>query len=80
MSYVYDEYVFHYVVYKQITFLCMADDQSKRRIPFAFLEDIQNRFISTYGDRAEVPPSRTLHRTQASDAATSMLRPHTLSR
>lgn len=30
----------------------MCDDMSKRRIPFAFLEDIQQRFKTTYGDQA----------------------------
>jgi len=51
MSYVYDNHVFHYIVDDAITYLCMADSQ-ERRIPFAFLEDIKNRFKYTYGDRA----------------------------
>lgn len=29
----------------------MCDDMSKRRIPFAFLEDIKQRFRATYGDK-----------------------------
>jgi hypothetical protein len=44
MSYVYDQYVFHYIVEKRVTYLCMSDDLSKRRVPFAFLEDIKNRW------------------------------------
>mmetsp|Transcript_1568 Transcript_1568/g.2439 ORF Transcript_1568/g.2439 Transcript_1568/m.2439 type:complete len:217 (+) Transcript_1568:74-724(+) len=52
MSYVYDQYVFHYLVTSGFTYLCMADDNTKRRLPFAFLEDIKNRFQATYGDSA----------------------------
>ena len=44
MSYVYDAHVFHYIVDQGITFLCMADESTKRRITFAFLEDIKQFF------------------------------------
>ena len=43
MSYMYDEYVFHYMVDAGITYLCLADEKQKRRIPFMFLEDIKER-------------------------------------
>jgi hypothetical protein len=46
-------FVFHYVVEGGITYLCLADEQQKRRIPFLFLQDIKERFVSTYGDRAK---------------------------
>ena len=45
MSYVYDKYIFHYIVEDQITYLCMADEDCKRRLPFAFLEDIKVIFV-----------------------------------
>lgn len=51
MSYVYDDHVFHYLLQDGIIFLCMADAEFGRRLPFAFLEDIAQRFFSTYGDR-----------------------------
>ncbi|OQS04380.1 vesicle-associated membrane protein [Thraustotheca clavata] len=51
MSYVYDMHVFHYIVKDGITYLCMADNDFKRRVPFQFLEDMKNRFLTTYGDR-----------------------------
>jgi len=51
MSYGYDGYIFHYIVDDGITYLCMGDEAFGRRIPFAFLEDIKNRFRATYGDR-----------------------------
>lgn len=53
MSYVYDQYVFHYIVDNHIIYMCMCDDMNKRRIPFAFLEDMKQRFKATYGDRAQ---------------------------
>ena len=42
VSYVYDQYVFHYLCDDGILYLCMCDDDQsqKRRIPFAFLEDL----------------------------------------
>jgi len=54
MSYVYpkEKYVFHYIVDDGITYLCMADEGFGRMIPFRFLEDMKNKFIDTFGDRA----------------------------
>ena len=51
MSYVYDSYIFHYVVEKGMTYLCMTDGDENRRIPFTFLADIRQKFVATYGDR-----------------------------
>jgi len=51
MSYVADRHIFHYIVEDGITYLCMADEEFGRRLPFAFLEDIKNRFKATYADR-----------------------------
>ncbi|CAI5741944.1 unnamed protein product [Peronospora destructor] len=51
MSYVYDRHLFHYIVQDGVTYLCMADADLKRRVPFMFLEDMKNRFQATYGDR-----------------------------
>lgn len=48
MSYVYDNHIFHYVVDNGITFLCMADEDVKRRITFAFLEDIKRLWRAKY--------------------------------
>jgi vesicle-associated membrane protein 7 len=50
MSYVYDKYVF---IENNIIYMCMTDQMEKRRIPFEFLEDIKQRFVITYGDRAQ---------------------------
>jgi vesicle-associated membrane protein 7 len=47
MSYVYDQFVFHYVCHDAIVYLCMCDDpnSTRRRLPFAFLEDARQRFL-----------------------------------
>lgn len=49
MSYVCDDHFFHYAVHDGITYLCMADSEGKRRIAFAFLEDVRRRFEANYG-------------------------------
>lgn len=53
MSYVYDSHVFHYVVENGICFLCMSDELRKHRIPYAFLQDMKQRFVARYG--TEIP-------------------------
>lgn len=53
MSYVADRHIFHYIVEDGITYLCMADEEFGRRLPFAFLEDIKNRFRATYAERGK---------------------------
>jgi vesicle-associated membrane protein 7 len=49
MTYVYDEYVFHYIVENGICYLCMSDEKNKHRIPFAFLEDTKSNFLMKFG-------------------------------
>ncbi len=49
MSYVYDNHVFHYIVDGGMTFLCMATEETRRRVTFAFLEDIMKVFREKYG-------------------------------
>ncbi|KAI8981981.1 putative vesicle-associated membrane protein [Mycotypha africana] len=58
LTYVYDRYLFHYICEDGITYMCMADDSFGRRIPFIFLQDLKDKFLSTYGKtRAfEAPP------------------------
>ncbi|KAG0051439.1 hypothetical protein BGZ83_003777 [Gryganskiella cystojenkinii] len=49
LTYVYDRYLFHYICEDGLTYMCMADDTFGRRIPFAFLQDIKERFLAQYG-------------------------------
>lgn len=48
MSYCYDDYIFHYIVDQGMTFLCMADEETKRRTTFAFLEDVMKAWREKY--------------------------------
>lgn len=48
MSYVYDQHVFHYIVEGGMTFLCMASEETRRRITFSFLEDIIKTWRASY--------------------------------
>ena len=48
MSYVYDQYVFHYIVDNGMTFLCMASEETRRRITFGFLDDVMKAWRSRY--------------------------------
>jgi vesicle-associated membrane protein 7 len=52
MTYVYDDYVFHYVVENGICYLCMSDEKNKHRIPFGFLEDMKTKFLTKFGMEA----------------------------
>ena len=42
-------YLFHYICEDGLTYMCMADDSFGRRIPFAFLQDIKEKFLTQYG-------------------------------
>jgi len=53
MSYVYDSHIFHYSVSGGLVFMCMADGDFGRRVPFAFLDDIVRRWQETYGQRGQ---------------------------
>ncbi|CCA68358.1 related to vesicle-associated membrane protein 7 [Serendipita indica DSM 11827] len=44
LTYVWEQYLFHYISEGGYTFLVMADDALGRRIPFAFLDELQSKF------------------------------------
>ncbi|KAJ7581753.1 VAMP/synaptobrevin-like protein [Mycena floridula] len=44
LTYVWEQYLFHYVKDGGFTYLVMADDSAGRRMPFAFLADLQRKF------------------------------------
>lgn len=52
-SYMYDKYVFHYVVHSGFIYLCMSDQEFPRAAAFNYLGEIQQRFQFTYGERAK---------------------------
>mmetsp|Transcript_11558 Transcript_11558/g.17770 ORF Transcript_11558/g.17770 Transcript_11558/m.17770 type:complete len:183 (+) Transcript_11558:268-816(+) len=49
MTYVYDNYTFHYIVEAGICFLCMSDEPNKHRVPYAFLTDMKEQFVAKFG-------------------------------
>ncbi|KAJ7267263.1 VAMP/synaptobrevin-like protein [Mycena rebaudengoi] len=46
LTYVWEQFLFHYVSEGGFTYLVMADDSAGRRMPFAFLADLQRKFAS----------------------------------
>jgi len=53
LSYIYDKYIFHYMVHDSLTYLCMTDRDFTRATAFQYLDEIKNRFLATYGDRGK---------------------------
>ncbi|CAL0327787.1 unnamed protein product [Lupinus luteus] len=60
-SYSHDRYVFHVKRTDGLTTICMANDALGRRIPFAFLEEIHNRFVRTYGRAILTAPAYAMN-------------------
>lgn len=56
-SILYDQYMFHYDMDNHITYMVMTDaagsGTQRVRVPFAFLDQVKQEFIATYGDRAQ---------------------------
>ncbi|TDL20302.1 vesicle-associated membrane protein [Rickenella mellea] len=46
LTYVWEQFLFHYVSEGGITYLVMADDSAGRRMPFGFLAELQRRFTT----------------------------------
>ncbi|KAK9268744.1 hypothetical protein L1049_000505 [Liquidambar formosana] len=61
LSFSQDRYIFHVKRTDGLTVLCMADNTSGRRIPFAFLEDIHQRFVRTYGRAIHSAPAYAMN-------------------
>lgn len=52
-SYIDGKYKFDYEISHGITYLALCDEDMKQRISFKFVSDIKERFVATYGDRAQ---------------------------
>jgi len=46
LTYVWEQYLFHYVSEGGFTYLVMADDSAGRRMPFTFLTELQQKFVA----------------------------------
>ncbi|CAD7698204.1 unnamed protein product [Ostreobium quekettii] len=52
VSYTQERHMYHVLIVDGITYLCMSEEGFGRRIPYAFLEDVKNKFVTTYGSAA----------------------------
>jgi vesicle-associated membrane protein 7 len=57
LTYVWEQYLFHYISEGGFTYLVMADDSAGRRMPFAFLADLQRQFTSLPSSSATSSPA-----------------------
>ncbi|KAK1229437.1 hypothetical protein PQX77_007485 [Marasmius sp. AFHP31] len=55
LTYVWEQYLFHYVSEGGFTYLVMADDSAGRRMPFAFLAELQRQFLDAPSSSAADP-------------------------
>ncbi|KAF8573351.1 vesicle-associated membrane protein [Ramaria rubella] len=55
LTYVWEQYLFHYVSEGGLTYLVMADDAVGRRMPFSFLATVQRQFVAAHPS----PPAST---------------------
>jgi len=53
LSYIYDKYIFHYMVSDHLIYLCMTDENFSRVAAFEFLAEIQQKFTNSFGERAK---------------------------
>eukprot|EP00199_Chlamydomonas_sp_CCMP681_P006345 CAMPEP_0119107650 /NCGR_PEP_ID=MMETSP1180-20130426/11522_1 /TAXON_ID=3052 ORGANISM="Chlamydomonas cf sp, Strain CCMP681" /NCGR_SAMPLE_ID=MMETSP1180 /ASSEMBLY_ACC=CAM_ASM_000741 /LENGTH=220 /DNA_ID=CAMNT_0007093167 /DNA_START=11 /DNA_END=673 /DNA_ORIENTATION=+ len=53
VSYAQDRHMFHVLAADGVIYLVMAEEATGRQVPFAFLEDLRNRFSATYGQASE---------------------------
>lgn len=49
VSYTQERHMYHVLISDATTFLCMSEEGFGRRIPYAFLEDVKNKFFAKYG-------------------------------
>jgi len=62
-SYSYDNFNFHYVVERGITYICMTDQDTGFRVPYSFLFDLASKFKATYGDRSQTAGAMAMNDT-----------------
>jgi len=60
LTYVWEQYLFHYISEGGFTYLVMADDSAGRRMPFTFLGELQRKFLASpsasTSSSASLPP------------------------
>ncbi|KAJ7705545.1 VAMP/synaptobrevin-like protein [Mycena rosella] len=76
LTYVWEQFLFHYVSEGGVTYLVMADDSAGRRMPFAFLAELQRKFTALPSSSASTA-APTTHALQASFGPTLAALMHT---
>ncbi|KAJ1031805.1 hypothetical protein NDA13_002192 [Ustilago tritici] len=61
LSYAFEDWLFHYVSSDNLVYMAVADTDTGRRIPFAFLAHVQRHFLSSYQVPSEDEISSTDH-------------------
>ncbi|KAL1116296.1 hypothetical protein AAG570_005791 [Ranatra chinensis] len=52
LTFSHNSYLFHYICENSIIYMCITDDEFERSRAFLCLNDIQRKFISSFGTRA----------------------------
>ncbi|KAF8547683.1 synaptobrevin-domain-containing protein [Imleria badia] len=77
LTYVWDQYLFHYISEGGFVYLVMADEAAGRKTPFAFLVDLQRRFTELPSSSSAVLSSTPAHGLQGSFSPTIASLMHT---
>ena len=56
-SYEHNGFIFHLDKDENLTFLCMVEASFSKAKAFAFLEDIQEKWYASYGDKGNTAPT-----------------------
>ncbi|CAO1616319.1 unnamed protein product [Sympodiomycopsis kandeliae] len=56
LSYAFEDWLFHYVSEEGLVYLCVADGEGGRRLPFAFLSEVQKQFLAQASDASLSDP------------------------
>ncbi|PWN54227.1 snare-like protein [Violaceomyces palustris] len=57
LSYAFEDWLFHYISQDGIVYLAVADTDTGRRMPFVFLHEVMNKFVSAYDIPSFTDPS-----------------------
>lgn len=56
LTYVYEEYLIHYIISPPLVFLCIGTETLGRKIPFTFLLQVQQDFEERWKEVEDLPP------------------------
>ncbi|KAH7890477.1 VAMP synaptobrevin-like protein [Phlebopus sp. FC_14] len=77
LTYAWEQYLFHYISESGFVYLVMADDSAGRKIPFAFLVELQRKFIELPSSSSAVLSSTPAYGLQGSFSPTIATLMHT---